>query len=120
VQVAGGIVVEAAVFLIALIFVLAGSLLSILIHATHLPEITLQVLGIIVFGSLYLGFIGYAAPFANGIAITFLEAYKLYFLGGRYPPLGDLLDRSTPPQEPPPPPANYLAYASDTQPPPTL
>jgi hypothetical protein len=29
--------------------------------------------------------------------LTFGQAYALYFLGGRYPLLGDLLDRSTPP-----------------------
>ena len=32
-----------------------------------------------------------------GTAITFNQAYALYFLGGRYPLLGDLLDRSAPP-----------------------
>jgi hypothetical protein len=48
-----------------------------------------------------------------GAALTFNQAYALYFLGGRYPLLGDLLDRSAPPPEfaytPgfPPPPANY-------------
>ena len=34
-----------------------------------------------------------------GSALTFGQAYALYFLGGRYPLLGDLLDRSTPPPE---------------------
>jgi hypothetical protein len=32
-----------------------------------------------------------------GSLLTFFQAYALYFLGGRYPILGDLLDRSTPP-----------------------
>jgi hypothetical protein len=32
-----------------------------------------------------------------GSVLTFSQAYALYFLGGRYPLLGDLLDRSTPP-----------------------
>jgi hypothetical protein len=44
-----------------------------------------------------------------GTLLTFFQAYALYFLGGRYPLLGDLLDRSTPPPAyaaafPPPPP----------------
>jgi len=44
-----------------------------------------------------------------GSLLTFFQAYALYFLGGRYPLLGDLLDRSTPPPAytsifPPPPP----------------
>jgi hypothetical protein len=34
-----------------------------------------------------------------GSALTFGQAYALYFLGGRYPLLGDLLDRSTPPPQ---------------------
>jgi hypothetical protein len=48
-----------------------------------------------------------------GAALAFNQAYALCFLGGRYPLLGDLLDRSAPPPEfaytPgfPPPPANY-------------
>jgi hypothetical protein len=32
-----------------------------------------------------------------GSVYVFCQAYALYFLGGRYPLLGDLLDRSTPP-----------------------
>jgi len=48
-----------------------------------------------------------------GTLLTFNQAYALYVLGGRYPLLGDLLDRSAPPPEYaytpgfPPPPANY-------------
>ena len=50
-----------------------------------------------------------------GIAIfgplfMYFQAYALYFLGGRYPMLGDLLDRSTP--QPP------YAYATGFPPPP--
>jgi len=49
---------------------------------------------------------------AIGTLFTFNQAYALYFLGGRYPLLGDLLDRSAPPPAfayTPgfPPPANY-------------
>ena len=32
-----------------------------------------------------------------GCIMTFFQAYGMYFLGGRYPLLGDLLDRTTPP-----------------------
>jgi hypothetical protein len=32
-----------------------------------------------------------------GATLIFYQAYALYFVGGRIPPLGDLLDRSTPP-----------------------
>jgi len=79
-----------------------------------------QIVSLAVMFVFEMAFVGYFSPLSYGIPMVFLEAYKLYFLGGRYPPLGDLLDRSTPPQELTPPPANYLAYASDTPPPPTL
>jgi hypothetical protein len=49
--------------------------------------------GIAIFGSLFI----------------FFQAYALYFLGGRYPLLGDLLDRSTPPPS--------YAYATGYPPP---
>jgi hypothetical protein len=37
-----------------------------------------------------------------------MDAYAIYFLGGRYPLLGDLLDRSTPP----PPSPLLIPYAA--------
>ena len=47
-----------------------------------------------------------------GTLLTFFQAYALYFLGGRYPILGDLLDRSTPP------PAYAYAFPPPQPPPP--
>jgi hypothetical protein len=43
---------------------------------------------------------------------TFFQAYALYFLGGRYPLLGDLLEQHAPPPAayPPPPPGYYPPY----------
>jgi len=45
-----------------------------------------------------------------GSLLTFFQAYALYFLGGRYPLLGDLLDRSTP--------QTAYAFAANFPPPP--
>jgi hypothetical protein len=115
-QMAAGIIMEIILFLLMIVLGILGYLIGMLLHAVGLPNIILEVLPIIGFSLLYLGFIGYAAPFANGVSITFLEAYKLYFLGGRFPLLGDLLDRSTSSPEPNTPPPGYLAYAA---PPPT-
>ena len=103
VQMACAVIMELVLFLMVMFVAFLGLLFSLLLHAFHMPDVILQVLGMIAFACLYLGFIGYAAPFANGISMVFLEAYKLFFLGGRCPPLGDLLDRSTPPPEPLPP-----------------
>jgi hypothetical protein len=51
-----------------------------------------------------------------GSVYVFSQVYALYFLGGRYPLLGDLLDRSTPP-----PAFAYAApYPSPHYPPPSI
>jgi len=42
-------------------------------------------------------FLLYSMMFAIGPVFTYLDAYALYFLSGRYPLLGEMLDRSTPP-----------------------
>ena len=47
-----------------------------------------------------------------GTLLAFFQAYALYFLGGRYPILGNLLDRSTPP------PAYAYAFPPPQPPPP--
>jgi hypothetical protein len=102
-QMACGILMEIVFFLLMFVLGLLGALLAMLLHAIHLPDIIFQIIAGITAAEMYLGFIGYAAPFANGVSIVFLEAYKLYFLGGRYAPLGDILDRTTPPPESPSP-----------------
>ena len=114
-QIVGIIAIEIVFFILMMVFGLLGTLLSTVLHAAGLPNVILSVLGVIVFGALYIGFF-YATMFSYGIPIVFLEAYKLYFLGGRYPPLGDLLDASTPPPQTYIPPPNYLAYTVPSQP----
>ena len=54
----------------------------------------------------------YLAIGTMGIVLTFLQYFALFFLGGRYPKLGELL-------EPPPPPV-YVAPPIETLPPPEL
>jgi hypothetical protein len=51
----------------------------------------------VVGGLIFLAWLVFLAISALGSVYTFSQAYSLYFLGGRYPMLGDLLDRSTPP-----------------------
>jgi len=72
-------------------------LLGFLLHLAGVPAAVLTALGIVVAIAWYLFFFIYTLFFAIGAVFTFLDAYALYFLAGRYPMLGDLLDRSTPP-----------------------
>jgi hypothetical protein len=90
-----------AFYLILLVVVLAAvivfGIVGFVLYLVHVPMTVLAVLGVIVAVVLYVLTIGYGVFLANGTAMTFMEAYLLYFLGGRYPQLGDLLTASTPP-----------------------
>jgi hypothetical protein len=72
-------------------------LLGFLLHLAGVPSIILTGLAIVAGVAWYLFFFVYTLFLAVGVVFTFLDAYALYFLGGRYPILGDLLDQSTPP-----------------------
>jgi len=86
------------------------------LHALGVSAFVLSALGMTVAIPLYLVLVFYGMFMAIGTVVTFLESYALYFLGGRYPMLGDLLDRSTPPPPaipyPPPPPGYYTPYVT--------
>ena len=111
-----GIVAEIAVVLILLVSLIppgiVGVILWLSLHnagtAGNVVLIACAVFGGLVFlcwaVCVVVGFVG--------SVLTFFQAYALYFLGGRYPLLGDLLDRSTPP------PAYAYPAAFPTQPPP--
>jgi hypothetical protein len=104
-----------AVFLIvAAVVGLLALIVGYLLHALGVSIIVLDVLGIAIAIPVYLLLFGYIMFMAIGTVMTFLESYALYFLGGRYPMLGDLLDSSTPPPPvhpyPPPPPSYYATY----------
>jgi hypothetical protein len=96
------IVFEIIVILITLILALFFGAIGFLLHLIGVP--TAVLIGLAVFiGILWYLFIGfYGTILVLGGVLTFFEAYNLYFLGGRYPLLGDLL-------EPPPPPPEYAA-----------
>lgn len=88
---------------------IAGLLLGALAFAgwfalhTVIPHLFLIVGGI----ALYLVFVAclfYVQLGTFGVLVIFFRAYSLYFLGGRYPLLGNLLDPVRPPTSMPPPP----------------
>jgi hypothetical protein len=101
---------EIAFFLLTLIVGIIVFLIGFLLHLAGIPHVILIILGILA------AIVWYAVAllsmmFAVGPVLTYLDAYALYFLGGRYPLLGDLLDQSTPlPPAPPAYPAPYPAY----------
>jgi hypothetical protein len=85
----------AVVGLVALLF-------GFLLHLAGVSTAVLIGLAIAAAIVLYLAIFGYAMIIGLGTLMTFFESYSLYFLAGRYPLLGDLLARSTPPPQPPP------------------
>jgi len=100
------IAAELAIILVTLIVFLIAGLIGFVLHLIGIPSAVLTALAILLGIAWYVFAIGYGLLLAIGPVFTFLDAYALYFLGGRYPLLGDLLDRSTPP-----PPAPYFIPA---------
>lgn len=108
-------VAEIAVLLVALVLGLIAFLLGSLLHAVGVPWYVLHGIAIALAIPGYFGLL-YVVSMAIGAYVTFLQAWGLYFLGGRYPLLGDVLTRSTPNAPwpfPYPPPENWV------EPPPT-
>ncbi|MFC6646663.1 hypothetical protein ACFQBQ_13915 [Granulicella cerasi] len=105
-----------AFIIVMLVVVIVGALVGFLLHLLHIPGWLLVVLAGIVLVPVYLFGCFYLMFVPMGAVKVFLEAYSQYFLGGRYPLLGDALDRSTPPPALP----HYYAPAAFTPPPPPL
>jgi hypothetical protein len=87
-----------------------------ILHTLGASDTLMIVLACVIVLPIFLFLIFYTTFLLVGIVLTFLQAYSFYFLGGRYPLLGDLLDRSTPPPPPLPPPPPGYAYAYATPP----
>jgi hypothetical protein len=94
--IAAGIAFYLLLLVVVIAAVIVGGILGLLLHLMHVPTAVLIALAALVGVAVYLFTIVYAVFLANGTAMTFLESYLLYFLGGRYPMLGDLLTASTP------------------------
>jgi hypothetical protein len=94
----GAIIAWEIVFiLITVILEVIFGIIGFILHIIGVPTVILIILNIFI-GIIWFVFItGYTMMLTIGPIFTFLDAYTLYFLGGRYPMLGDLLDRSTPP-----------------------
>jgi len=96
-----GLVADLAVVLILLLSLIppgiVGLILWLALHKAG-PAGMVALIGLGVLGGLiFLCWVIFVGVCLIGSVLTFGQAYALYFLGGRYPLLGDLLDRSTPP-----------------------
>jgi hypothetical protein len=119
----GAIAFEIAFFLALSIIALIAAAIGFLLHLIGVPTAALIVLAVILGIVCYVFFVFYCCCILVGSVLTFLESYALYFLGGRYPMLGDLLERSTPPPTfymPPPGYPPYYPPASPAEPEPNL
>lgn len=99
---------EIAFLLATLIIGIVVALIGFGLHAAGVPTIALAVPGILLAIAWYVFAVFYSMLFGIGPVLTWMDAYAIYFLGGRYPLLGDLLDRSTPP----PPSPLLIPYAA--------
>jgi hypothetical protein len=97
----GTIALEIVLLIVALVYFLVIFLIGFLLGFLHVPSAVLGGLFILALVLFYI-LVLYFFMIGLGAFLTFFEAYTLYFLGGRYPLLGDALDRSTPPPPPPP------------------
>jgi hypothetical protein len=110
----GTFVFEIVLLLVTLIFGVVVGLCGLLLHLVHVPLPVLFVLGAVIVGGFEIALGIYGGAIFAGCVLTFLQAYTLYFLGGRYPMLGELLERSTPVTMMMPPPSYGAPYFPPT------
>jgi len=105
------LVFEIVLFIVIFVIGLIAAAMGFVLHLAGVPSALLIFLGIGLAIVVVLFLSVYGLLLAIGPIFTFLDAYALFFLGGRYPLLGDLLDRSTPAPAyvpyPPDPPRDY-------------
>lgn len=94
--IAGMIAMQAVIIIAELILIIPLGLLAFLgwfaLHSLGLVGHLLLIAGALTLGLLFLVGFFYVATLVMGCVHTFYQAYALYFLGGRYPRLGDLLE----------------------------
>jgi hypothetical protein len=102
----GGEIVLAIAMLIALVPLGGvGAALWVTLRRGGLGSHIVMVLGFAVLGAVLLALVLVAVSAVFGFLYTFIQAYALYFLGGRYPLLGEMLEPV--PYSPPPPPVPF-------------
>jgi len=110
------IAAEIVILIAAMIFGLVLGLIGYLLNALGVPWTILHAIGEAFAIILYLVIGLYASPIAIGFFFAALDAWTLYFLAGRYTPVGDILATTAPAARAPFVPTNWpLPYV----PPPT-
>jgi hypothetical protein len=87
-----GIIGEIVILLIVAIFALVGLIGWAILHLLGTAGSVLMVVGAILLGVSFLVVYFYAVTGIAGYLMMLLESYAVYFLGGRYPLLGSLLE----------------------------
>jgi hypothetical protein len=86
------IALQVAMIPVILVFGLAGFVGYLVLHAAGPAGAVLMVAGAVVLGSCFFVVTFYGATVSVGYLLLLLDAYAIYFLGGRYPLLGNLLE----------------------------
>ena len=94
---AGAFAYEFVLLFLVAIIGLVFFLIGLLLHAVGVSVGVLIAIAAIVGIPAFIALNFYIMGLVMGSVFTFFEAHTLYFLGGRYPMLGALLEQSTPP-----------------------
>ena len=95
--IAGEILIFFTLLISAIPFGLVGAGLWFALHNTGAGGTAVLIAAAVVGGIIFFCWTVCLVIAVLGSVYIFSQSYALYFLGGRYPLLGDLLDRSTPP-----------------------
>ncbi len=87
-----GIALQICMIPVMLIIALVGLIGYLVLHAAGPAGTVLMVAGAVVLGVCLLVVVFYATLVVLGYLLLLLDAYAIYFLGGRYPMLGNLLE----------------------------
>jgi hypothetical protein len=100
IAIAGGIAMEFLIIVVELIVAIPLGLIALLgwflLHSLGPAGQVLLFAGGVVLFLIFFAFIFYVTIGFAGCVIIFFQAYSMYFLGGRYPLLGDLLEPPAP------------------------
>jgi hypothetical protein len=98
--IAGMVAMQAVIVIAEIIIAIPAGLCALLgyflLHSAGEPGRLMMMVGGVLLGAICAAAIFYATMLITGCLHIFLEAYGLYFLGGRYPMVGDILE----PQQP--------------------